>query len=85
MSVARPADQRLAVGDRRKDERAMADGLIARESQFATQVRCGGDAVCHALTLRRARASRTRIVVERRDQRMDGAQLTRESLEHRDR
>ena len=47
MSIARPADQCLAVGDRRKDERAMADGLIARESQFATQVRCGGDAVCH--------------------------------------
>ena len=47
MSVARPADQRLAVGDRRKDERAVADGLIAGEAQFAAQARCGGNAVCH--------------------------------------
>jgi hypothetical protein len=45
MPVTRTSNQRLAGGDRCKDEGAVTDRLVPGESQLAAQVRGGGDTV----------------------------------------
>jgi len=84
MAVTGTSDQRLTLRERGEEQRTVADRLVAREAQFTPQPRCGVDAVRHALLLRRAGARRPWVVMEWRHQRVNGAQLTSESLEHWD-